>query len=503
MGDSCFPFSFFFSECLVDYGTVYCIWNFSFERFNGLLGSSPNNHQSPETTFMRRWFLSTHISPTTWRDIGFATGSTEGPDGKRITTYTSFADFDNKFSFPMHQVKFFDQTPIFQYNLAYASTTTHSNLHPLRGHMNQAALSIIPRDFLKMFAPASYLHLNLDRCLGTEASKEKAIFENDYVQSSFFINNNDDLDPVTHNQYSWLRRLLLFSHHAKMSLFDLPFSNMTVKTSPKVWNLRRLRSDQILLPRRNVCNVTSSTAWTVLQFKACIQYKLLHHPQSDHTIAVHTDRDIEFKVVNINWDKIEQIKKIDLGYGEILDSSSWYNGTRSFVLVVCPERDEYVLGAVPIHSLMHPARINCFIRVEYDVALVQFMQGRSPTDENYTATYMTNPESGFMTKTAIFAVCDFFASHICRTKWSFGGVAELWDQRFFTIGNEDYATRSQYLVPLNRIAGKFIPGFFTKEEFSKPDVPVHGSIYGTFSTPMVVMRLPQRIVLDPSNIPRL
>ena len=33
-------------ECIIDYGPVHEFWCFGFERFNGILGSYPNNHQN-------------------------------------------------------------------------------------------------------------------------------------------------------------------------------------------------------------------------------------------------------------------------------------------------------------------------------------------------------------------------------------------------------------------------------------------------------------------------
>ena len=42
------------AECIEDYGPVYGFWCFPFERYNGLLGSTPNNNRSIECQIMQR-----------------------------------------------------------------------------------------------------------------------------------------------------------------------------------------------------------------------------------------------------------------------------------------------------------------------------------------------------------------------------------------------------------------------------------------------------------------
>ena len=42
-------------ECLIDYGPVYSFWLFSFERYNGILGSLPTNKRTIEKQLMRRF----------------------------------------------------------------------------------------------------------------------------------------------------------------------------------------------------------------------------------------------------------------------------------------------------------------------------------------------------------------------------------------------------------------------------------------------------------------
>lgn len=42
------------NECSYDYGPLYAFWCFSFEKMNGILGSTPNSHRKIEPEIMRR-----------------------------------------------------------------------------------------------------------------------------------------------------------------------------------------------------------------------------------------------------------------------------------------------------------------------------------------------------------------------------------------------------------------------------------------------------------------
>lgn len=43
------------ADCIVDFGPVYSFWLFSFERYNGILGSQPSNNRGIESQLMRRF----------------------------------------------------------------------------------------------------------------------------------------------------------------------------------------------------------------------------------------------------------------------------------------------------------------------------------------------------------------------------------------------------------------------------------------------------------------
>ena len=48
-------------ECLLDYGPFHSFWCFSFERFNGILGSYHTNNRSIEIQLMRKFLMQTKV----------------------------------------------------------------------------------------------------------------------------------------------------------------------------------------------------------------------------------------------------------------------------------------------------------------------------------------------------------------------------------------------------------------------------------------------------------
>ena len=50
------------ADCVRDFGPVYSFWLFSFERYNGHLGSLPNNGRSIEVQMMRRFTRDSYIN---------------------------------------------------------------------------------------------------------------------------------------------------------------------------------------------------------------------------------------------------------------------------------------------------------------------------------------------------------------------------------------------------------------------------------------------------------
>lgn len=56
-------------ECLIDYGPVYGFWLFSFERFNGIIGSYHTNQKSIEIQLMRRFLSDLSVHTLCYTDL--------------------------------------------------------------------------------------------------------------------------------------------------------------------------------------------------------------------------------------------------------------------------------------------------------------------------------------------------------------------------------------------------------------------------------------------------
>ena len=56
-------------ECLLDYGPFHAFWCFSFERFNGILGSYHTNNHSIEIQLMRRFLMQAKVKDLKYPDM--------------------------------------------------------------------------------------------------------------------------------------------------------------------------------------------------------------------------------------------------------------------------------------------------------------------------------------------------------------------------------------------------------------------------------------------------
>ena len=56
-------------ECLIDYGPFHSFWCFSFERFNGILGSYHTNNRSIEIQLMRRFLMQAKVKDFKYPDM--------------------------------------------------------------------------------------------------------------------------------------------------------------------------------------------------------------------------------------------------------------------------------------------------------------------------------------------------------------------------------------------------------------------------------------------------
>ena len=62
-------------NCILDYGPVYAFWLFSFERYNGILGSYRTNNRSIEVQLMRHFVQEMEISKLHIRDENYTAHS--------------------------------------------------------------------------------------------------------------------------------------------------------------------------------------------------------------------------------------------------------------------------------------------------------------------------------------------------------------------------------------------------------------------------------------------
>lgn len=55
-------------DSILDYGPVYAFWLFSYERYNGILGSVPTNNRAVEAQLMKRFVCDQQLRDTDFKD---------------------------------------------------------------------------------------------------------------------------------------------------------------------------------------------------------------------------------------------------------------------------------------------------------------------------------------------------------------------------------------------------------------------------------------------------
>jgi hypothetical protein len=205
---------------------------------------------------------------------------------------------------------------------------------------------------------------------------------------------------------------------------------------------------------------------------------------------------------------------------ERVDSKLWSKQSRANVLVVCPWRDVHVTNEIHARmdvlsqanitvlldnfprnttaGFLHPALVHGFVEVNYNVASKQYrLDHPSETGKGCKAGLWANvQESKMQTLTATFALCDFYKAHINRQSHVYGGLAEMWTANFYdlTLPIEPNSIEqlsiqckqrlASHLVPINRLAGKFLPGLHPQTAVQKRTrVPQE----------MLVLRVPIRL----------
>jgi hypothetical protein len=115
-------------------------------------------------------------------------------------------------------------------------------------------------------------------------------------------------------------------------------------------------------------------------------------------------------------------------------------------------------------------------------------------------TAIPTKDSGYATERGVYAVVDYYEPHESRYRWNFGALAELWSQKRDALPINT-ARRAEYLVPVRRIAGKFVPGRFRINLNADPPVnePGLSPAQAASCQPLAVLRLPLRSVQDSSE----
>lgn len=161
-------------------------------------------------------------------------------------------------------------------------------------------------------------------------------------------------------------------------------------------------------------------------------------------------------------------------------SSGGYHPGNQFAAMADGDADHPACALFPpTESYLHPAVIEFFLIVHVCLA----RPGFSAMDAMLNAA-----ASGYCERLGdmVFAVCRFFQPDERMRAWEFGNLCPLWSPKFMPLNG--LATSEQLagcLVPLNRIASKFIPAVFAAAEFPSSE-------YKEQSAPMVILTMPPR-----------
>ena len=277
-------------------------------------------------------------------------------------------------------------------------------------------------------------------------------------------------DRFLHNQ---------FSAHPFVDLYDLPLGS---RQQGRVISLKLLSDPNRYIFHRTRAGPPGGTArhfplpmgsWTGARLKAALQRKL----ESEVPPTIDGQKT---HLVHVDWSTCQRTNRFIIGRAEQVGSLNAYGHTRAHVLVIDPVRDRianayaqslgqpFCRSFVGQHALLHPAVIECFFRVRVGLA-----------PRRYKTMFEALDAKQYTDVDVDFALCHFHRWHWRRVDWSpLGDLAEVWDSRFYTpeFERDDAAC----LIPLNRLAGKFVPGLLEAGELLEE----------VQQTLMMVLRLP-------------
>ena len=190
---------------------------------------------------------------------------------------------------------------------------------------------------------------------------------------------------------------------------------------------------------------------------------------------------------------VEKIKRYMVGR-EQFTCTALVHGARSHCLVICPKLDEVlhqsdlvrlnpkanlifrpelVAGLPPnmpedaTRSYLHPALILTFLHVTVEVFHKDYVARADKYQVN-------NDESGLAYVVLPFALCRLHAPHLAHRHHAWGDLCEIWSSNFAQVDWTRPERVAAHLIPLNRLAGKFSPGFLNrKKAFKEQGLPMN------------------------------
>ena len=247
------------------------------------------------------------------------------------------------FNFPGELLSFLQPKPTSYWDAKapqHGAGPVLSYFHPLHLPLSPS-LSVIPTTYLRSFAIASFRETHLQLQINADSILR-------YTLPSFFLSGAVDHSAMfvnTLQRYRWMKSLCASNSHVPIALFQHPFVQMTIRFAPssQIWDLHSTANDaKVLLKEQKRSSLLCNRAWTVKDLRQSILTRLTNEKFREWDLIVASQKlvDKNFVVVHVDWSNVTKIQQIDLGYGEMLDSSTWYGGSRSFILVACPHRDQ-------------------------------------------------------------------------------------------------------------------------------------------------------------------
>ena len=286
-----------------------------------------------------------------------------------------------------------------------------------------------------------------------------------FVSSSSVLVNNDGINRISEQlleKYPWLRFQNPVVH------IDFEVSKKPITLNLQSLSVSNIKIEHIdLLPKPLISLIR-------LRLHESVQPKLGYGDPTERIVFVDP--------IISRYNKITIDEEI---YGSACSASD----RRAYVLVKSDIRTEAVRSSLKrfnhghdiVHAddqMLHPARVRCYLKIKYRTCDAQWSD-----IDSINQPHKVNA----VTKTACFALVDFYKIHSMRKTWAWSNAAEICSDIF----RDFFITDTQHLVSIHSLAGKFVPGRFT-EKFPLIANQWHSGLKHSVSKPMAVLRLPLR-----------